>query len=134
MIPFRPAFVPGVSLCEQIVYAATKAIVGGRLRAGEVFPSVRALSTELRVNPNTAHKAVAQLVNDGLLEVLPGIGTVVAERPAAPAAEKRKLIAEPLERVVVEAMKLGMDLSSVQAALETHWEKVAGGTTVKGKR
>jgi DNA-binding transcriptional regulator YhcF (GntR family) len=33
------------------------------------FPSVRELSTVLKINPNTAHKVVTQMVAEGLLEV-----------------------------------------------------------------
>ena len=32
----------GVPLYEQVVYAAKKAILAGQLRAGELFPPVRA--------------------------------------------------------------------------------------------
>ena len=78
MIPFRIAFQPGISLYEQVVYAAKKAMISGQMRPGDPFPSVRALSKELKINPNTAHKVVTHLVNEGLLEVNPGLGTVVA--------------------------------------------------------
>ena len=70
MIPFRVTFRAGVSLFEQVVYASTRAMVSGQLRPGDPFPSVRALSKELKINPNTAHKIVAHLVNEGLLERL----------------------------------------------------------------
>src|SRR5882757_7256058 len=83
VIPFRVEFRPGTSLYEQVVYAAKKALVSGQLRPGDPFPSVRTLSTELRINPNTAHKVVTQLLNEGLLEVRPGTGTAVAEPPAS---------------------------------------------------
>ena len=46
MIPFRLSFEPGVSLYEQVVYAAKKAIISGVMRPGDPFPSVRALSKE----------------------------------------------------------------------------------------
>ncbi len=78
MIPFRVHFRPGVSLYEQVVYAAKKAIISGQLRPGDVFPSVRTLSKELKINPNTAHKVVGHLVSAGLLETRPGVGTLVA--------------------------------------------------------
>jgi DNA-binding transcriptional regulator YhcF (GntR family) len=33
----------------------------------------------MRIHANTAQKVIAQLAAEGLLEVLPGIGTVVAQ-------------------------------------------------------
>ena len=87
MLPFRLSFEPGISLYEQVVYAAKKAIVSGQLRPGDPFPSVRTLSTALKINPNTAHKVIGHLVNQGVLEVRSGIGTVVAGRMSSSAAE-----------------------------------------------
>src|SRR3954466_6864107 len=92
VIPFRVTFRPGASLYEQVVYAAKKALVSGQLRPGDAFPSVRTLSAELKINPNTAHKVITHLLNDGLLEVMPGTGTVVARPPQSTAAERARLL------------------------------------------
>lgn len=127
MIPFRLVFQPGVALSEQILYAATKAIVSGQLRPGDSFPSVRALSRELKVNPNTAHKVVMQLTAQGLVEVLPGIGTVVARSLPKPAAAARAgLLGGEIEGLVVEARRLGMQLDDVLAAVARHWRTLGG--------
>ena len=127
MIPFRLALQPGVAVSEQILYAATKAIVSGQMRSGDPFPSVRALSRELKVNPNTAHKVVLQLTNQGLVEVLPGIGTVVAATlPKATAAARAELLGGELEGLVVEAKKLGIQLDDVLDAVTRHWRRIGG--------
>jgi GntR family transcriptional regulator len=141
VIPFRVAFQPGVSLYEQVVYAAKKALVSGQLRPGDPFPSVRTLSAELKINPNTAHKVITHLLNEHLLEVLPGTGTVVAHPPPSTAAERSRLLENRVEQLVVEAKKLGMRLADVSAALARHWEQletregdlVAGGKGAKRK-
>jgi len=127
VIPFRLSFEPGLSLYEQVVYAAKKAMVSGQMRPGDVFPSVRALSKELRINPNTAHKVVTQLTAEGLLEVHPGRGTVVAERAPSTAAERGNLLRKELEQLVVEAKKLGLNLETVSDALDQHWRRLDGG-------
>jgi GntR family transcriptional regulator len=116
-------FQPGVSLYEQVVYAAKKAIVSGQMKAGDPFPSVRALSKALKINPNTAHKVVAFLMTDGLLEVRPGIGTVVAV-PSSTAADRGNLLRQELEQLVVEARRLGLDLDDLTGALEAHWHSL----------
>jgi GntR family transcriptional regulator len=127
VIPFHVQFQPGLPLYEQVVYAAKKALLAGQLRPGELFPSVRAMSTELKINPNTAHKVQQQLINEGLLDVRPGIGTVVAKRPVSTRAEKNELLQEELEQLVVEAKKLGLQLNEVQTALAEHWIRLDGG-------
>lgn len=125
MIPFRVAFQPGLPLYEQVVYAAKKAIVSGQLRAGDAFPSVRALSQALKINPNTAHKVIGELVAEGLIEVRPGIGTVVAGRASSSAAERGRLLRKELEQLVVEARRLGLAFDEVARALEEHWRRLA---------
>ena len=126
MIPFRLVFQPGISLYEQIVYAVKRAIVSGQLLPGEPFPSVRTLSKELKVNPNTAHKVVTQLVGEGLLEVRVGIGTVVAAPTPSTSAERSRLLKVELEQLVVEAKKLMLSLEDIQSALAQHWARLGG--------
>ena len=126
MIPFRLSFEPGISLYEQVVYAAKKAIVSGQMRPGDAFPSVRTLSAALKISPNTAHKVIGHLVAQGVLEVRSGIGTVVAERMGSTAAERSNLLKKELEQLVVEAKKLGLDLEAVTAALTQHWQRLNG--------
>ena len=126
MIPFRVQLRPGVSLFEQIVYAATRAMVAGQLRPGDAFPSVRALSKELKINPNTAAKIVVHLVAEGLLEMRPGIGTVVATLPDSTARERTQLLDQQIEELVVEAKRLGIELDETRAALTAHWNKLGG--------
>ncbi len=127
VIPFRLTFGPGVPIYEQVVYAAKKAMIAGQMRPGDAFPSIRALSKELRINPNTAQKVVAHLMNEGLLEALPGIGTVVAAPAASTSAQRGQLLRTQLEQLVVEAKKLGLHLDEVTQALADHWERLDGG-------
>jgi GntR family transcriptional regulator len=135
MIPFRVVFRPGTSLYEQVVYAAKKAILAGQLRPGDTFPSVRILSAALRINPNTAHKVITQLLNEGLLEVMPGTGTVVAQPPASTAAERSRLLGNEVEQLAVEAKRLNLSLEEVTAALARHWQLlVESAPTSKGER
>jgi len=101
VIPFRVLFQPGSSLYEQVVYAAKKAMLSGQLRPGDPFPSVRALSTALKINPNTAHKVITQLLNEGLLVVMPGTGTVVAQPRESSPAERSRLLDKEVEQLAV---------------------------------
>lgn len=126
MLPFSVTIVPGESPYRQVVFAATKAVVAGDLLPGSPFPSVRELSQALKINPNTAHKVVAELVRDGLLEVLPGVGTVVARGHKSTAAEKRALLSGDVESLLVEAKRLGLSHDDVQRAVRTRWKELFG--------
>ena len=132
VIPFKLTFRPGVSLYEQVVYVAKRAIISGALRPGDAFPSVRALSKELKINPNTAHKVIGQLVDEGMLEVRVGIGTVVAAMRLSSAGERSRLLKNELEELVVEAKKLGLELDDVMRALMQHWRRLNWTHNTKG--
>lgn len=125
VIPFRFRTRPGDSLYEQIVYAAKKAIISGHLRPGDPFPSVRTLSKELKINPNTAHKVISELVDASMLETRAGVGTVVSSRIAANAAERTALLGREMEELVVEAKVLGIQLQDVMDSIAAHWRRLA---------
>ncbi len=126
MLPFAVALKPGESPYRQTVYAATRAIVAGELAPGSTFPSVRELSQALKINPNTAQKVIAELVREKLLEVRPGIGTVVATGRRASAAERRALLADPVEQLAVEAKRLGVARDDLLHALSARWAELFG--------
>jgi GntR family transcriptional regulator len=67
---------------------------------------------------------VTQLLNAGLLEVLPGTGTIVAEAPAPNASQRARLLDHDVEQLVVEAKKLGIGLRELSAAVDHHWERL----------
>src|SRR5258708_10833869 len=115
MLPFSIELRPGLPVAEQILFAVKKAVIAGQLRPGDKFPSVRVLSQELRINPNTAHKVVAALVAEGVLVTTPAIGSIVAERAMGGRQEKAELLGGDLERVAVEAKKLGLKLGEMHA-------------------
>lgn len=121
MLPFDVVLHPGESPARQIVYAATKAVVSGELPAGAPFPSVRELSQALKINPNTAQKVIAELTRDGLLDVRPGIGTVVTAGRKASAAERRQLLSHQVEQLVVEAKRMGVTKAEVIGAVGAQW-------------
>ena len=121
MLSFRVELKTGLPVYEQVVYAVKKAIVSGQLLPGEPFPSVRTLSQELKMNPNTAHKVVTALVSEGLLEVKPGVGTVVGQAQTATRGQRSLILNEEVERLVVEAKNLSLDLKEVLEAVKRHW-------------
>jgi len=126
VLPFRVQFKPGVRSYDQVVYAVKKALISGALKTGDAFPSVRVMSQELGINPNTAQKVIAALVEERLLLVKPGIGTVVAEAAPASNEERKALLGQDLERVVVEAQKLRLDYDDLVQAMKQHWARLQG--------
>lgn len=126
MVPFKLKLVPGQSLFDQVVFAATRSILAGELKAGEAFPSVRTLALELKIHPNTAHKVVQHLIQERWLVAQPGVGTVVAPAPKARAGDRKRLLEDEVEKLVVEAVRVGATLPEVQQAVADSWRELRG--------
>jgi GntR family transcriptional regulator len=124
VLPFEVQHQPGKPVSEQLVYAVKKAIAQGRLQAGDAFPSVRMLSRELRINPNTAQKAVGQLTQAGILEIEPGIGTRVRAQATLSDEETGAVLDEPMEALVVEAKRLGLTLEALKHSIQKTWKNL----------
>jgi GntR family transcriptional regulator len=112
---------PGQSIFDQVVFAAVKAFVSGEFQPGQPFPSVRALAADLKIHPNTAHKVVQYLIQERWLEPRPGIGTVVAERPEVRASDRKRLLKQEVEQLVVEAKRVGVELHDLIETIEAQW-------------
>ena len=116
---------PGEPVYEQVVFAAKKAILAGRLQPGDAFPSVRLLAKAVKIHANTAQKVIAELVVEGLLEVRPGIGTVVTSGSTISKRERGKLLHREVESLVVEALRLGMQREELLSAVEAGWHALS---------
>lgn len=121
MIPFRFTLQPGTPVSEQVAWAARKAIISGRFRPGDPFPSVRVLSRELKIHANTAQKVIAQLQQEGFLEVHPGIGTVVAQPVPPSRTEQLRLLKPGAEQLTLESIRLGLSLDELQQLMADTW-------------
>lgn len=115
---------PGASIFEQLVTASIKALVTGEFKEGQSFPSVRRLAADFKIHPNTAQKVIQHLIRERLLEVRPGIGTMVAKL-RNDAANTKELLGFEAERFVQEAIRLGAGLPEVIRAVEELWPENA---------
>ena len=70
---------------EQIKDGLRRMVVSGALAPDEKLPSVRALATQLSINPNTIQRSYNELEAEGLIYSVPGKGSFVS--PAAPGAD-----------------------------------------------
>ena len=94
---------------------------------------MRALSKDLKINPNTAHKVLTHLIAEGLLETRAGIGTVVTETHGSSNAERSQLLGDEIEELVVEAKKLGISMQDLFESITTHWKKLSSEDSASAK-
>ena len=117
MLPFTLHFQDGIPVSDQILRAVRKAVLTGQLVSGDPFPSVRAMSQELKISPTTAHKVVSQLKSAGYLVSRPGIGMVVSSPVLPSRSERLDLISPACQALLEEAQEIGLNLDDVIDAL-----------------
>ncbi len=100
----------------QIADRVKFAVAGGALRPGELVPSVRELSKQLVVNPNTVARAYRDLQAEGLLESVRGMGLQVAEGAVDRCrAARREIVRLRLRLAIDEARRARMEPAEVEA-------------------
>jgi GntR family transcriptional regulator len=112
------------------------AIAGDVLRPGELAPSVRELSKQLVVNPNTVARSYRDLQAEGLLEPVRGTGLQVAEgAPEKCRAARSVYVRGRLRGAIDEARGTGLDPVEIETILHEEWAKAreaAGGPNGRG--
>lgn len=101
---------------QQLAQQIREAIARGELQAEASLPSVRQLSRDLVINPNTVSRAYTELEREGLLVSRPGRGINVAQprNDLTRAARDRRLI-EQVDRLLTQAVHLGYSADEVLA-------------------
>jgi len=89
----------------------------GALKAGMQLPTVRQLAGFLRINRNTAARALADLHQDGYLESRQGRGTFVVDRPAAHQGRAARSLERLAEETLDRARQLGFTQDELLATL-----------------
>jgi GntR family transcriptional regulator len=117
MFRFRLDGSSGVPPYLQLVHQVRQSLLLGYLRAGDRLPTVKDVSADLAINPNTVVKAYRQLEHEGLAGGRPGQGTFItaASAPAVP-AEQQTLRAS-LEDWLRAAERAGLDDEAVTALI-----------------
>src|SRR5262245_36321482 len=116
---FRLESANGLAIYHQIVRQMTFAIASGTLEPGDLVPSVRELSRDLAVNPNTVARAYRELTARGILAPLRGTGLeVTSQAPKQCDEERLSLIRERLRSVLVEARRGQLELAQIRTLID----------------
>ena len=102
---------------EQIKDELRKLIVTGALAAGEKLPSVRALATQLSINPNTIQRAYNDMEAEGYIYSVPGKGSFASDRGDADTA-RRELLKDKVRQLLRELRVLGVTQTDLAALLK----------------
>ncbi len=98
---------------EQIIDQTQRLIASGLLKEGDQLPSVRVLSQELSVNPNTLQKAYSELERRGLCVSAPGNGRFVTADAFRLVGEELKGRLEEIRHIAEELCAAGLPVEQV---------------------
>ena len=109
----------GVPIYRQLVDQVRALVAGGKLRPGDLLPSVRQVAQAAEINPMTVSKAYSRLEVEGLVERVRGQGMrvrtpVVTGRVADRKEEFAELVAPALHR----ARQLGLTSDQIKSVLD----------------
>ena len=93
---------------EQLIDNVKALLIRGDLAKDDFLPSVRSLSRELGINPNTIQKAYAELERQGVIATLPGRGSVIVKDRADVAGDGVAGIRGELSALAARARALGV--------------------------
>ncbi|MDC7122871.1 GntR family transcriptional regulator [Cellulomonas fimi] len=106
-------------LYVQIADQIRQDVLSGALEAEEQVMSTTQYATTFRINPATAAKAFAELVDEGVLYKRRGVGMFVAPgaREKLRAERRDTFFADVVDPVLEQARLLGIDVDEVVARL-----------------
>src|SRR5579864_8577873 len=106
----------GVPIYLQIIEQVKRSVAVGVLQPGERLPTVKQLSLDLTINPNTVLRAYRELERGDIIETSPGRGTFVRDNGSV---RSTNVLASDLARGAVdtalrEAKSVGLSRSDVR--------------------
>lgn len=112
---------------EQLVEKFKELIISEVLKVDEKLPSVRTLSKQLTINPNTIQKAYRELERQGYIYSIKGKGSFVMSSAQTTNSEKLTTIKKELVKNLSEAIYLGIDKNEIIDMIEEAEILVKGG-------
>ena len=91
---------------EQIKFGLRRLIMTDVLQPNDKMPSVRELSAQLAINPNTVQRAYRELEAEGYIYSVPGKGSFVAA-DCKPDTERINSLLKQLDEAAAELCYLG---------------------------
>ncbi len=107
---------------EQLVERIRALALDGVFAPGEKLPSVRQLSSELGINPNTVQRAYNTLVGQGVVDTAPGKGIFISNDLQGLLKENRQTLFARFGADVCALKAAGVSKEEVLKAAETSYD------------
>ncbi len=107
-------------LFEQVTMQIKFAIAAGTVRAEEMIPSVRELSKQLAINPNTVARSYRRLQDEGILSLRRGMGLAVTDSaPADCVVQRKNIFREKFQKFLDEAARSRLSREEIDEIIQT---------------
>ncbi|MCD0463146.1 GntR family transcriptional regulator [Roseiconus lacunae] len=114
-----------VAIYLQLVRQVKFAVAAGTLRPGQLLPSVRVLSNQVALNPNTVARAFNHLQSDGVIESLRGRGMIVRDDAVEACRQERETVLdERIGAVLSEAWNAGLSKKQIKTFVDAHLRSI----------
>lgn len=107
---------------EQLVDQIERYVLMGVLNADEQIPSVRSMSTQLSVNPNTIQKAYSELDRRGVVYSVSGRGCFVSPDAREKIGDRKKQDLDGLTARIRELVLAGVPKERVIQCVDDAYE------------
>lgn len=103
-----------IPVYEQIVEQMERFVLAGIMKPNDKLPSVRNLSVELSINPNTIQKAYTELDRRGVVCSVPGRGSFVAADAVEKIGGSKRMKLNELRDLMRELKLAGITYGEVE--------------------
>jgi GntR family transcriptional regulator len=110
----------GAPIYLQIKDRIKHLVATGALAPGDQLPTIRQLSVDLRVDPNTVAHAYRELDREGIISTQQGRGTFISEHPdrAQLSHMRRERLNVIVGDALLEALSLGYPEQEIRSTFE----------------
>jgi GntR family transcriptional regulator len=118
---------------EQLIEQLEKLILIGVLKGDDLIPSVRSLSVELSINPNTVQKAYNELERQQITYSVPGKGRFVSEQAKAIISAGRQEQLAGFQKIAYELAIGGVEKEKMTEAVDAAYKLAKENDRTRGE-
>ena len=104
----------------QIMDLIKKQMISKEILPGEKLPSVRDLSKQLEVNPNTVQRAYVEMEREMLVYTKRGQGTFIADEPEVVLNLRQEMVLDRVAKFVSEMEAFGFTHDELLKVIERY--------------
>ena len=113
-------FDENIPIYLQIMNLIKKQMISKEIIPGEKLPSVRDLSKQLEVNPNTVQRAYVELEREMLVYTKRGQGTFIVDEPEIVLKLRQEMVLDRVATFVREMVEFGFSNDELLKIIERY--------------